>query len=76
MSKDLFEMRKTLASRTSPFAREQARGQASAVADFVFEPKSGKDPLGNIPVTVPRMRGGPNAFVPAVQQLTEGAEAP
>lgn len=68
MSKDLFEMRKALASRTSPFAREQARGQASAVADFVFEPKSGKDPLGNIPVTVPRMRGGPNAFVPAGQQ--------
>ena len=56
------------ASRTTPLARRAAREQFTSVADYIFEPKSGEDPLGNIPVTVPQMRGGPNAFVPAGQQ--------
>lgn len=50
MSNDYLELRKA-ASRTTKFAREQARGQASAVTDALFSPVGGADLLGSLPVT-------------------------
>jgi len=50
MSNDYLELRKA-ASRTTPFARKQARGQASAVTDALFSPVGGADLLGPLPVT-------------------------
>jgi len=50
MSNDYLELRKA-ASRTTKFAREQARGQASAVTDALFSPVGGSDLLGSLPVT-------------------------
>jgi hypothetical protein len=49
MSNDYLELRKA-ASRTTPFARKQARGQASAVADVVFDSPL-DNPFGSLPVT-------------------------
>lgn len=49
MSNDYLELRKA-ASRTTPFARKQARGQAAAVADVVFDSPL-DNPFGSLPVT-------------------------
>ena len=50
MSNDYLELRKA-ASRTTPFAREQARGQASAAMDLVFDSPL-ENPFGSMPQTV------------------------
>lgn len=69
MSNDYLELRKA-ASRTTKFAREQARGQAAVVTTPLLE-----KPFGTAPVRVERMRGGPNAFGP-VETTTVDALAP
>ena len=69
MSNDYLELRKA-ASRTTKFAREQARGQAAVVTTPLLE-----KPFGTAPVRVERMKGGPNAFGP-VETTTVDALAP
>ncbi len=54
MSSDYLELRKA-ASRTTPFARKQARGQASAVADVFFNSPL-DNPFGSLPMTLMRVQ--------------------
>ena len=50
MSNDIFEMRKALASRTSPLAQRAAKEQISVVADTLFSPVV-ENPFGSLPMT-------------------------
>lgn len=87
MSNDYLELRKA-ASRTTPFAREQARGQASAVADVVFDSPL-DNPFGSLPMTAyagsegipmsPPRKTQVDAMAPlnfAAEELTTPANAP
>lgn len=87
MSNDYLELRKA-ASRTTPFAREQARGQASAVTDVLFSPVVEK-PFGSLPMTAyagsegipmsPPRKTQVDAMAPlnfAAEELTTPANAP
>ena len=87
MSNDYLELRKA-ASRTTPFARKQARGQASAVADVVFDSPL-DNPFGSLPMTAyagsegipmsPPRKTQVDAMAPlnfAAEELTTPANAP
>ena len=87
MSNDYLELRKA-ASRTTPFARKQARGQASAVTDVLFSPVVEK-PFGSLPLTAyagsdgipmsPPRKTQVDAMAPlnfAAEELTTPANAP